>query len=210
MLTRNSRTKSLRLERLEGRDMLAGNVTATLMDHTLLIHGDNSGNAIIVTQTGKKSFTVVQDPANPTTINGVTGGSFSADRVKRVEIITGTGNDSVTINGDRLRKGDINLGDGNNTLVINSSRVDKLNVTTGSGSDDVTIASTRIKRANVSLGAGDDSLTFTKTLPREKSTVDGGTGTNTLTTPGNVITADGTFRSHHPHYRLTVENFTFA
>jgi hypothetical protein len=129
--------RRLRFECLENRAMLAGNVVVSVVHHTLLIQGDGNtnGNAIIVSQTGRRSYTVTQDTVN--------------------------------------------------------------------------VASTRLKKVNVNLGASDDNLKFVAALPHwRKSTVDGGTGTNTLTTPGKVITANGSFHHHDPDYRLTVLDFS--
>jgi hypothetical protein len=224
--------RRLRFECLENRAMLAGNVVVSVVHHTLLIQGDGNtdGNAIIVSQTGRRSYTVTQDSANATTINGVAGGSFSAGHIRAVQIIMGAGGDSATVNGDRLKKLDINLGDGANSVNVNGARAKQINVTTGSGQDTVAIntgrvkrlnvntgdaqdtvnvASTRLKKVNVNLGASDDNLKFVAALPHwRKSTVDGGTGTNTLTTPGKVITANGSFHHHDPDYRLTVLDFS--
>jgi len=182
-----------------------GNVTASLVHHTLLIQGDGDagGNAIIVSQTGEHNYTVASDPANPTSINGVAAGSISEGHVKAVQIIMGAGPDSVTINGGRLKKADINLGAGANTLVVNSDRVGKINVSAGDDSDTVTINSSRVQKANINLGGGNDTLSFANTLPREKrSNLDGGAGDNTLNTPGAIIRANGPFSQHHPRYRV--------
>lgn len=231
MATRKNTRRPLRFEALESRAMLAGNVVVSVVHHTLVIQGDgdSGGNGVVVAQTGRRSYTVTQDTANATSINGAAGGSFSAGHIRAVQIIMGAGPDSATINGDRLKKVDINLGDGANSVAVNGARANKVNVTTGSGQDTVavnsvrarkvnvntgdgqdtvTVASTHVNRANVNLGAGDDKLVFTAALPHwRRSTVDGGTGTNTLNTPGNAIKANGSFHHPAPDYRLTVQNF---
>jgi hypothetical protein len=193
---RKSGRKLLRFERLEGRQMLAGNVLLSVSDHTLFITGDAEANDIVITQTGKKDFTI-SSGANATTLNGAVG-PLSFSKVKRVQVSMGAGADVVTVTGDRLRKMDIDMGADNDTLNITANRTRKTTINMGAGNDQATITASRIReKMNVNMGDGTDTLTFGNAIPR-KGTLDGGTktaGSSTLNTPGKAIAANGRF--HH-------------
>jgi hypothetical protein len=209
-MSRNARkplTKSLRFERLETRTLLAGNVLATLDDHTLTITGDAGDNNIVITQTAKKDFTIsADDPAGAdrTKINGLSSQSFS--RVKRIHVFMLGGVDKVTVHGDRLRKMDIDLGAGDDTLSITANRMKKTNITTGEGNDTATINSGRFKRTNVNMGAGADALNFTSAVPK-RGTLDGGEGDDTLNSPNTKLSGNTSTTGEHHHHRLSIFNF---
>ena len=92
-------------------------------------------------------------------------------------------------------------GDGVDTVNLNGSRWEKIRVNTAGGNDVVAVNVTnKLKKINVNLGAGDDTLTFQSLVPRSR-TLDGGTGANTLRTPGKTIAANGTYHD------LVIANF---
>ncbi len=62
------RKKHLRLESLEGRAMMTGNVTADVVNGKLEIDGDAAANTIVITQIGSGEYTIAGDAT--TTVNG--------------------------------------------------------------------------------------------------------------------------------------------
>src|SRR5262245_16851262 len=83
--------RTLHVEQLERRAMLAGNVSASVSGGSLIIRGDNADNGVVISQTGPGSYLVtgIDTAGGPTTINGdpdatFTGvtGSFDVDLKK--------------------------------------------------------------------------------------------------------------------------------
>ncbi len=70
MIRRNSKNyRTLGFQRLEDRTLMAGNVTVAVQNAALVVTGDNSNNAIVITQSGSGKYTVAPGDSN-TTING--------------------------------------------------------------------------------------------------------------------------------------------
>src|SRR5262245_64453517 len=79
-LRRNrQQNRKLGLERLESREVLAGNVHAFVSGGNLHIDGDSQANEILIEQSAPKSFTIssrdgtttINGQAGPLTFNGV-------------------------------------------------------------------------------------------------------------------------------------------
>jgi hypothetical protein len=90
------------MERLEARQMLAGNVTAEIVDGDLIITGDGVDNRIAITAPGFHSGVRGENTAdgNPTSINGVPNGIFDVDGLTGDVIVRmGGGHDSVSFEG---------------------------------------------------------------------------------------------------------------
>lgn len=108
------------IERLEGRTLLSGNVTALMVDGNLAIEGDNVANDIIVDQVGLTTgqvritsganATAINGQANPVILEGLTGDVFASlhlgpDRLALHDLVipgnltvqTGLGADAVTL-----------------------------------------------------------------------------------------------------------------
>jgi len=110
-------------ERLEGRMLLSGNVTAVVSGGNLTLAGDDQGNEILIDQVGVGADevrisgvgTTVNDQAGPVTISGVTG---------NVLVRMGRGNDVVQIQ-DADLPGSLSVNDirGNNELVLDAAAV---------------------------------------------------------------------------------------
>jgi hypothetical protein len=83
--------------------MLAGNVTAELIDGDLIVTGDGVDNRIgLYGPAGNLSMVHGEDDAqgNPTSINGIPNGSFNLDELTGdVVIRMGNGNDTVFFTG---------------------------------------------------------------------------------------------------------------
>ena len=158
---RHARSKSKRpgFERLEDRSMLAGDVTIDLVANNLLITGDNSANALAITDTGTALV-----------ITGIQGGTPSQTQLQSntgVVIVS----DVATIPKASLT-GDIyiNLFNGRDELSFDGVNLtgdmitSKLKVNMGVGNDRITFGSTARNdfRGDVTLDLdeGDDTLTM--------------------------------------------------
>lgn len=78
---KTSKRRTLSFQPLEDRSLMAGNVTAAVQNHALVINGDNQGNAIEIQQVGDGQFkifaidgsTKINDQTTAQTFSGVTG-----------------------------------------------------------------------------------------------------------------------------------------
>ena len=137
---RQKSNRSLRFESLEGRALLAGDVTVTLAANTLTIIGDASANEVEITpgaSVGEYKITGL----NNTIINGP---STIVDPFNVINVALAGGSDTFTIRGVSptskvVIPGDINIdnADGNNTnKLINVQLNDDLNVIKVSGTSE--------------------------------------------------------------------------
>ncbi len=55
---KTSKRRTLSFQPLEDRSLMAGNVTAAVQNHALVINGDNQGNAIEIQQVGDGQFKI--------------------------------------------------------------------------------------------------------------------------------------------------------
>ena len=98
---RNATKTHLRLESLETRALLSGNVSAVFDQATseIVIKGDTNNNAIVITQNSDGTVTVAG--TNGTTINKNTTPVTLASgaNVESIDLTFKDGNDSVTLNG---------------------------------------------------------------------------------------------------------------
>lgn len=117
--------KTLKLESLERRITMAGDVSAALSGQDLIIAGDALDNEIRVVQNAAGNVTVAG--VNGTTINGRPSVVFTNPNLIKAEIRMGDGNDVVTIRGTPgvTVSNDVNieLGAGNDTLRVSHTRV---------------------------------------------------------------------------------------
>ena len=99
--------RKLRLESLENRNLLAGNVTATVVDGNLIIEGDDQDNQISIVATENRGQYIIRGRASATfgpittTINGSDAeeGILVTGVKRSVHISMGDGNDSVSTSG---------------------------------------------------------------------------------------------------------------
>jgi len=152
--------RPLRFEPLEGRAMLAGNVS-TVFDNTvggaLVLTGDASANHLAIRQVAPNSF-FVQGIGTKINVNGQNFNSFTFQNVTDVAVDLMGGNDSLamanmTINGTLT----IDMGDGSDVLSIvrvRENAEDLATITLGTGNDVaafVNFSST----ADIAIDAGD-------------------------------------------------------
>jgi hypothetical protein len=142
MSLKNRYKKTLGIEKLDDRSMLAGNVVAAVSEGALQITGDSKDNVITVRQTGESTWTVTGLPAitslkTPTKINGLTSPQVF-EGVESIDIVTGNGNDGVA--------------------VLNGFLPGELSVDTGANKDFVALTNLQLGSVNVSTGGDTDGL----------------------------------------------------
>ncbi|MBO0697245.1 MAG: hypothetical protein J2P46_02515 [Zavarzinella sp.] len=200
-----SRVARLRLEVLEGREVPAGNVTASLVGGRLTITGDDQDNVIqslLVTGTA-----VTVTPDGSTSVNGQTAGTAVTLPGAATSLTANLlgGNDSLAIdpNSDFVLTGaaTFNLGSENNTLNLTTSgriTLGGLVVTSGPGSSTVTVSpgvglGTVTGRALFSFGPGglNNQVNLSNTsFPGPAGVrVTAGSGGSNLVTANNVTVA---------------------
>ena len=120
---RTSRQPKLRVESLEKRLLMAGNVTVSQSGADLIIQGDNSDNSLEVIGTGVAGqFVVVGEPsvAGGTAINGVVNGAQTFNGVTNdITIKLAGGDDFLIVNNVATgRDLNIDMGDGANEMQL--------------------------------------------------------------------------------------------
>ncbi len=119
-------------EKLEDRALLAGNVTAAVVDGCLTVTGDSKDNIIAVHQTQSGDWVV--NGFSKTKINGGSSDTFS--EVSCIHISMCGGNDVVGVaTGCLPQELDIDTAGGNDLVALVGLKVGSVDVTTGSGID---------------------------------------------------------------------------
>ncbi|MGD9635504.1 MAG: hypothetical protein AB7G28_02960 [Pirellulales bacterium] len=194
MRSRQPSFRSFSFERLEERQMLAGDVTAQIIKGDLVIRGDDFDNGITITAgtvAGTIVVTGVSAGGAATRVNGTANGAitlsgFSDD----FKIKMKGGNDTVTITGLTVRDSlKLKLGQGNDTATFTSVTVlDDAKIKCNYGDDRVTITNSVFEELGVKLGSNNDVLSITGTTVNDKTKLKGGRGSNGLTLgAGNML-----------------------
>lgn len=163
--------RSFRLETLESRNLMAGNVTASLVGGVLSVQGDALGNSVQVQEVQPNQFRVVSIDNGATTVNGTTLVDLYGT-VNRVEINMGGGDDFVR--------------------VFNFPSITRLDVHTGEGNDLVKLQGVHVSGPALINGLYNPSTSATLTQPKTVEVVDSSFG-NLAVYTGNgrdVITLD--------------------
>ena len=177
--------RSLRLENLEGRSLMAGDVFASMKLGSLKIEGDSQANDISVVDLGGGQVEITGQ--NETKVNGlakVTLNGFVAnvkvelkggdDTVKwqgieshvplRFAIETGSGNDTVFVDKLYAGIGKIESGLGNDVVEVLNAKAAILDIETGGGDDIVRIgsptvaSSVSVLKLDIETGSGNDQV----------------------------------------------------
>lgn len=192
---KRSNSANLRLENLENRNLMAGDVTVNVLGGNLVIVGDDAANGIELTSTAEAGQLIVSglDAADEaTTINGEDA-PLVVDGVNRGVIIRmGQGDDLLRFPQLNVR-GTVNvrMGAGDDVVRIGDVEADAavveigraLNVSLGTGNDRATVANTRARWIRASGGAGDDTIRTRDSASRSLS-LNGGTGDDELRVNG--------------------------
>jgi hypothetical protein len=180
-------TKRLLVERLEDRHLMAGNVTANVSNHALVVWGDDAANGVVLTydSTTQKYGVAGSDTGGaPTTVNGqdTSGGAALFAGVNHVYVGLNGGDDQLQVGSAEavdfvLRQWlSIDMGDGDDKVILGSAgnaaggaapvAVDlrigtSVNVNLGAGNDEVDLANMDVGlNLNVFAGDGDDKVDF--------------------------------------------------
>ncbi len=159
MNLRTRKNRRLNLESLEGRKMMAGDVSVALEGQLLTVQGDNLGNQVVVSQNAAGAVTI--SGQNGTLINGLPSVRFINPQLNAMEIRMEGGDDSVSLRGVRIAN-DLfaDLGAGNDLL-------------TTAAATPVVIGA----NAMIEAGAGNDIVRLSGITVREDLMIQGGVGT---------------------------------
>ena len=178
--------RRLALEKLQARELLAGDVTAAVTNGFLVVRGDDAANELTIERISGDRVRITG--ATGTTINGLTQPAILRVR-KGYDIATGGGDDKLTVIGlNAVGRYEIrmDLGAGNDVLVANNLLAQRIHAGGGNGNDSITIRNSRSRRGSgVGGGAGDDTLVLENLRFGNGSCIDGGTGKNTVTQTNN-------------------------
>ncbi|MFN9346362.1 MAG: beta strand repeat-containing protein [Planctomycetota bacterium] len=178
--------RRLSLEKLQARELLAGDVTAAVTNGFLVVRGDDAANELTIERISGDSVRITG--ATGTTINGLTQPAILRVR-KGYDIATGGGDDKLTVIGlNAVGRYEIrmDLGAGNDVLVASNLLAQRIHAGGGDGNDSITIRNSRSRRGSgVGGGAGDDSMVLENLRFGNGSCIDGGTGKNTVTQTNN-------------------------
>jgi hypothetical protein len=211
MGSRRRKFRACSFESLEDRRLLAGDVTARIVNGDLEIRGDNADNGITITAgatAGSVVITGINAGGAATNVNGTANGAVTLSGLTDdFKIKMRGGNDSVTITGPlsvpddaEIEGGDGNdtftisnltigdslemeLGDGDDTATLTSVTVsdDDAEIEASRGTDNVTIINSIFEELEVEMGRGNDNLNISGTTVHDETELEGGRGSNTLT-----------------------------
>ncbi len=150
-------------EGLEGRLLLAGNITSVLAGGVLTLTGDALANQVQLTV--GTNGQMVATGLTGTTINGLASVNFGA--VNTLTFLGGAGNDSINLNqSGAVISGNVILdgGDGNDTISATGKFGANLNLLGGLGNDTLSVTNATVTNAsatpvatNILINAGDGS-----------------------------------------------------
>ena len=176
---------------LESRMLLAGNVTAQLVNGDLHLTGDSAANDIKVTKT---SAGVIVQGKSGTTINGV-----ATDFVAYATSVTTTGDIVASLGGgdDKIQIDNLTLdgnltvvgGEGKDSLGLTQSTIHGSVIFVGAGGDDTFYAESSTIDGSVvaDMGEGNDLVGFTSTRVKKNLDVTGGRGNDRVNLDGATI-----------------------
>ncbi|WP_158521028.1 peptidylprolyl isomerase [Fuerstiella marisgermanici] len=189
------RLSSSRMERLEDRMMLAGNVTAQFIGQNAFVSGDDAANSVEILVDGGN---LIARGTDGTTINGsaddfvLRTGSASLGRSLFVSL--GGGDDALTMTGVTVNRNlTINGGSGNDLIgITESSSIGRnLWVRGGSGNDTVSLQDSTVGRnAHLSGNRGNDLLIVSASTVGRHLTVWGGGGADDVMIDDSDVSRD--------------------
>lgn len=119
-MQRKQTTRNLKVESLESRQMLAGDVDAFAYGKFLYVMGDAADNGVAIVDGGNGTISVIglEQGGSATTING-DAGPVNFNKISNIIVSTGKGNDAVVVSNLAL-KGNLSIfGDhGNDAIAL--------------------------------------------------------------------------------------------
>lgn len=211
------RADKVEMEALEPRQLLSGNVAASVVNDNLVINGDGSSNDIVITVGNKMGRYQVSSGTNPTKINGI-GTPFMSSIVRGDVIINlNGGNDTLRLTGIYV-PGElaINTGAGSDIVImLNTSIGGDFSFTNADGTSSTTMTSVTVHgNASYQGSTGVDRLTATSlTVLNSMTVLGGGLNRNFYTFSNSTIGAFNgglfTLRSGGGHDQATFTGMTF-
>lgn len=222
---------TLRLENLESRQMMAGDVSSYAINRILYINGDANANGVALVDDGSGNINVVgiTQGGSATTVNG--GASQVFTKIKDVVISMGKGDDAVVVtdvalNGNLFISGGkdndaIGLGEFADTGLIDDAvdtllgalSIKKSLIIDGSDGDDALMAraTTITKSLTVAMGLGNDTVTFDSSGGSDGVTVlktatfSGGTGDDNVSLERLTVTKSLSIATHSGDDSVTLD-----
>ncbi|MGE3821022.1 MAG: hypothetical protein AB7I30_16540, partial [Isosphaeraceae bacterium] len=201
-----SRKRRIEVENLERRELLSGNVTASVVDGDLVITGDSASNWIQVRQVSEKKFKIT---GISTTINGRSSQTFTVADDIRMNMKGGDDTVDVRGSGSSAAPGasrylkifgdlDINTGSGHDTVIVKDVLVtDDVVIETGRGRDSVLLQTTyadddvTVKKSNED--SGDFNVVSLYDVWTDRNQNGGGTLTIDLLSGADNVSLYGVF-----------------
>lgn len=158
MKSKFRKARRLKMESLEGRKMMAGDVSVALEGQLLTVQGDNLSNQIVVAQNPAGVVTV--SGQNGTRINGLASVRFVNPQLNAMEIRMEGGDDTVSLRGVRVTNDlFVDLGAGNDQMI-----------------SPITVPVTVGANATIEGGSGNDVIRLQGMTVREDLSIQGGIG----------------------------------
>src|SRR5688500_2611678 len=181
---RNTRPSPAICDALEPRRLLAGNVTAAVVNGDLVITGDAAANRIVVSGMGLPQGQVLIQPADDDTrINGEFFQAVLEGVTGNVRIALGAKSDNVAVQHLNLPKALAIAGGkhGDSILVRESTVAGALTLEGGHGDDTLTVLNSTVNGASTIRGeAGHDLVNLDLATFKGKITANGGQGNDTF------------------------------
>lgn len=169
-------------ESLEGRRLLAGNVTIVGgANFTATITGDKKSNSIEISLFGRDGYLI--RGLGGTKVNGTAEVLLRSSTAANLNISLGKGNDGISLVGPLYTQTvSILTGDGNDRVTIAQvSHFGDLKISTGKGKDSVTLSGIKVTQAlAIDTGVDDDSIVFSAVQVDGNAEVNAGKGKNKL------------------------------
>lgn len=210
MSKKNRKNRTLKVESLENRELMAADVTATLSAGTLQITGTDRAEMVRVNQ--------VRDNITVSIGYGRPFAAFPATAVQKLSLNMKAGNDSVEVNLQRQaldsifvqmglgskERVDLGLGSVNSvtinaveslasTVIIEGTVKNKAAVDFGNDSsgDSLRVVNSSVGNLDVKMGGGNDLLTLHRSRV-DRAVIDMGSGDDTFTNSWNSEVVNGT------------------
>ena len=214
---------SLRVEELEARTLMAGNVTAIMSGGNLTLSGDTLGNEIQAYQTAPGTYRIVGNPG--TTVNGAS--AFTASGVTGdVKINMGAGDDFVQLMMVVPGNLNIDMGSGNDFLSLGGFfelppgaqslpyAVDVkggLTVNSQAGNDVLNIFDSRVAGAtSLVTGSENDRVTLLNTRFLNTLDLDTGSGDDSVDIGNISVTGKANLQTGSGNDAVTLKDSAFS
>ncbi|MGE5611529.1 MAG: hypothetical protein ACM359_19925, partial [Bacillota bacterium] len=204
-----------RIESLEPRQLLSGNVTAWISGASLHVLGDRADNQLVLASDPTSRGGMVLS-GNGTTINGQGNAFPLTNAVRDVRIYLGDGDDSIEISNVNLSRNlMIFANNGADQVVLNTVQVNgNLTIDTAQDNDTVDLVQTTVNgRTTVNTGADTDIFTADGSTFRRLFLLNVGSGDDQIFTQsvnffgGKVITP--TYGKNRTRARVVTQHYDF-